>query len=159
MIKHQSASRLMDQCWMCDSETGHSHVTLGKLLYPLSFKFLHLKKKEIMRTMLQSILRAQWAPEARVSRTNASRYQHSNHRISFPVQRFDLQKCSVLFFSGNLKGRWLVGKKGRNVHVPFYLFSCVFLEKIKISSQIVTSFGPTRARHLLLMDWRELYTL
>lgn len=45
MIKHQSASRLMDQCWMCDSETGHSHVTLGKLLYPLSFKFLHLKKK------------------------------------------------------------------------------------------------------------------
>lgn len=141
--------------WCRDRPQPHD---LGQVTLPLSFKFLHLEKK-IMRTMLQSILRVQWVPESRVSWTNASHYHHPNHHISFPAQQFDLRKCSVRFSSGNLKGHWLVGVKGRNVRVPFYLFSCALLEKIRIFSQIVMSFGPTRARHLPSMDWRELHSL
>lgn len=104
IIKHQSASWLMDYSAECVfQETGHSYVTLGKLLHPWALSFFTWKKREIMRTMLQSILRVQWVPESRVGyRANASHYHHLIIILLFWFNCWPSKMLCTIFF-GNSK--------------------------------------------------------
>lgn len=132
---------------------------LGQVTLPPSFKFLHLEKGD-NEVYLAEYSKSSVSPWVQGKNwTNASHYHNPNHHITFPVQQFDLLKCSVLFSSGNLKGHQPVGVKGRNIYVPFHLFPYALLGKIIIFSQIAVSFGPTRPRHLSSMYWRQLRTL